>query len=363
MEGAEVSMFFGSGFETENKILSKRPYINHRGQAVIAVNTGKRDKDGKFVYREKELTTNATLRKDEWIELEEQLLESFRERLIGVEDLRNGGLVHPVGGLGVLVSEWETGSEITDAGITMDGESLTEEDRQEFGLSGVPIPIIQKRFRIGERVLLASRMRGAALDMTTGTEAVRAVARTSENMLFYGARLGNTRSVNNVYTVYGYATHPNVALATISDWSDPLVTGETILREILAMITIMEVDQRRFGPFNLYIPADYSSRFAEDFKAESDKSLRTRVLEDPRIRDIRVADAIHGNSHPDGADVFLVQMTDDTVDMAVGSDISTVQWASGSGWTNFFQVFTAWSPRIKTDFDGRCGVLHATVGT
>jgi len=363
MDGAEISMFVGSGFETENRILSKRPYVNSRGQAVVAFNTGKRDKDHKFIYREKILQTNATLRKEEWVELEEQLLESFRERLVGVEDLRNAGLVHPVGGLGVLVSEWETGSEITDAGITMDGESLSEEDRQEFGLEGVPIPIIQKRFRIGERVLLASRMRGAALDLTTGTEAVRAVARTSENMLFYGTNIGTTRSVNRVYQVYGLTTHPDRALATISDWSLPSVTGETILREILAMITVMEVDHRRFGPFVLYIPADFSSRFAEDFKTNSDKSLRTRVLEDPRVRDIRVADALHGTSHADGADVVLVQQTSDSVDMAVGSDISTVQWASGSGWTNYFQVFTAWAPRIKTDFDGRAGVLHATVGT
>lgn len=359
-EGVEIGLFFGSGLESENKILAKRPYFNRRGEPVVAYNTGQRDNNGEFIYKERRIHGNATLRKEEWVELEEQLLESARERLRAVDDLRNAGLVHPVGGLGVLVSEWETGSEITDAGITMDGETVTEEDRQEFGLEGTPIPVIQKRFRIGERVLMASRMRGAALDLTTGNEAARAVARTSENMMFYGTTIGVTRSREKVYQVYGYTTHPDKASFTISDWS--LAQGTTVLSEILQMITVMERDHRHFGPFVLYIPADFSSKFAEDFKADSDKSLRQRVLEDPRISDIRVADALKGASNG-GPDVVMVELSRGTVDLAVGSDLATTQWSSGSGWTNYFQVFTAWAPRIKADFDGRVGVMHATTGS
>jgi hypothetical protein len=359
-------MLLGSGLETENKILAQRPYINERGTPVIAYNTGRRNKDRQWTYKEKRLATgvvtNATLRKEEWVELELQLLESARERLIGVEDLQSAGLVHPVGGLGVLVSEWETGSEITDAAVTMDGETQTEEDRQEFGLEGTPIPVISKRFRIGERVLMASRMRGAALDLTTGNEAARAVARASEQLLFYGTSIGVTRSRDRVYQVYGYTTHPDKATFSITDWALVGTSGETILSEILQMIQVMEIDHRHFGPFTLYIPAEFSHKFAEDFKDNSDKSLRSRVLEDPRISEIRIADALHGTD-AGGPDVVLAELSRGSVDMAVGSDLATTQWASGSGWTNYFQVFTAFAPRIKADFDGRVGILHATVGS
>jgi hypothetical protein len=55
--------------------------------------------------------------------------------------------------------------------------------------------------------------------------------------------------------------------------------------------------------------------------------------------------------------------TRDVIDLAVGSDLATVQWASDSGWTNYFQVFTAFAPRLKRDFDGRVGFMHATTGS
>jgi hypothetical protein len=43
--------------------------------------------------------------------------------------------------------------------------------------------------------------------------------------------------------------------------------------------------------------------------------------------------------------------------------VTTIQWASLSGWTNYFQVYMAGAPRIKTDYDGRSGIVHASVGS
>lgn len=339
----------------ENAILEQRPYIathgKHKGQPVVAYNTGQLDKDGMPVYGEKlAITANAsTLRKDEWINLEDAILEAARERLVIVDDLMAKGLTYNVGGLGTIISEWEEGSEMTDAEITMDGESGSDKDRQNFDLAGVPVPVIQKEFKIGQRMLMASRTRGAGLDVTQGVEAARAIARTSESMIFNGAAI-----TTGGYSIPGLRTFSGRATYTISDWSNAGTSNETILAEILAMIELAETQERRFGPFNLYIPATYSSRFREDFKANSDKTLMQRVLEVDAIDSVRVSDVLPTNN------VILLEMDRGVIDLAIASDITTVQWQSGSGWTNHFQSFASWVPRIKQDFDGHCGIVHGT---
>lgn len=346
--------FLNSGLAGgENAVLAMRPYIatsgRHKGHPVVTVNTGQLDDKGFPVYAERPINTNATLRKDEWINLEDAIIEAARERLVIVDDMRSAGLTYNVGGLGTLVSEWETASEITDAEITMDGETQTQKDRQEFGLNGVPIPIVMKDFDIPERMLMASRQRGASLDITTGAEAARSVARRSEKMVFYGAGIGAVSS----YTIPGLFTFSGRETFTISNWALQATTPQVIFAEILAMIAKMETEQRCFGPFNLYIPAAYSSRFREDFKANSDKTLMQRCLEEPLISSIKVADAIVGGN------VAMICMQNRYLDLAVASDVTTVQWQSGSGFTNKFKTYAAWAPRLKNDFDGRTGIMHA----
>ena len=341
----------GSG---ENAMLEKRPYINSKGQNVVAFNTHQMDQNGQFIYKERAIQTNATLRKDEWVNLEDRLIEAFRERLVIIDDLRSGGLTYNAGGLGTLISEWETGSEITDAEITMDGESKADKDGQEFGLDGVPIPVVHKEFTIGERMLQASRSRGAGLDVTTGLEAARSVARRSEHMVFNGAKIGKVKSASNSYGIPGLTTFDARATFTISDWSDPAVTPQTIHGEILQMVKILETQQRRYGPFKFYIPGAYAFRFREDYKTNSDKTLMERVLDEDVIDGIRISDVLEAGN------VVGIDMKPEVIDLAIASDITTVQWASGSGWTNEFQVYAAWAPRLKADFDGRTGVVHGS---
>lgn len=342
----------------ETAVLERRPYINHQGRSVIAVFSGRHDDKGNPVFTERTINVNATLRKDEWVQVDNAVLEAARERLVIVSDLIRMGLTHSVGGLGTLISEWEEASEMTDAEATMDGESLTEEDRQVFDIAGVPIPIIGKRHKISERTLLSSRTRGSSLDVTQASEAGRAVARKSEDMVFNGIpELGSSQSANKTYSVYGLTNHPNRAIDQISDWAAGATSEETIFAEILALVEELETENNSYGPYTLYIPNTYSKRFRQDFKADSDKTLRQRVLETEVIRDIRVADKLATGN------VVLIEMTNRVIDLAIASDVVNIQWASGSGFTNYFMSYAAWAPRLKTDYDGRVGFIHGATST
>lgn len=331
----------------------KRPYINNRGESVIAVNTGMVDAANQPIYREQRVA-NATLRKDDWIQLDRTILETAKERLVIVSDLMSLGLTYSVGGLGTIITEWERQGELTDAEITMDGESQTDEDRLEFDLQGVPIPIIQKRFRIGERQLLASRRNGSGLDVSTGAAAALSVARTSENLVFNGSP--NIGAVDS-YSIYGLTNFPGRTLDTMLDWSLVGTDPQEILADILGFVQTMETTKHRYGPFYLYVPTAYAYRFREDFKANGDKTLMQRVLDTGVIKEVRFSDVLAvGN-------VLMIQMTPDVIDLAIASDVTTIQWASPSGWANYFQMFAAWAPRLKADKNGSSGILHATIGT
>lgn len=337
---------------SENGALAKRPYIatsgRYAGHPVITVNTGKVDQSGNPVYAERPINTNATLRKDEWIDLDLALTTAAQERLVIVGDMIAAGLTYNAGGLGTMIAEWENSSEVTDASVTMDGDTVTESDRQEFGINGVPIPLVHKDWKISERALLASRTRGAGLDVTTGQEMARAVARQSEKMVFNGV----ANLAVGGYSIYGLTNFPSRLTYTISNWALVATTPETVLAEILGMLAKMETDARAYGPVNVYIPAVYSFQFYRDFKANSDKTLMDRVLEDPRVNAVRVSDVLATGN------VTLVEMTSRNLDLAIASDVTTVQWQSGSGMTNMFKTYAAWAPRLKADFDGRSGILH-----
>lgn len=363
----EIATMMALGIDGAGAVSRKRPFwipgkglfievpngfkTNDKGERRPAVKTHQIATEGNF-------NVNATLRKDEWVQVDLELLEAYRQRLVVFEAYRRKGLIQNLGGLGVLASEWENASAMIDASIDMDGESLGREDRQTFGLNGVPIPVIHSEFRIGERVLMASRMRGASLDVTQGIEAAQSVARTVEKMFINGSTMGAINSDGQTYQIYGLTNFPNrVQFTSLSDWSDPATTQETILTETLQMVQTLEEDERRFGPFAIWIPADCSFQFYEDYKSESEKTLMQRILDDPRIESIEVADELAAGN------VIVAQLEKTTTDAAVGADESNIQWASGSGWTNHFQTFAALAPRFKTDADGRCGILHGTEGS
>ena len=91
------------------------------------------------------LRTNDTLRKDEWKMYDTAIVGIAKTRLIGVADLISRGLTMKLNNaLGVTRIEWETDTDLTPASVTMSGIQRSQDDRVEFNLTGIPVPIIHK---------------------------------------------------------------------------------------------------------------------------------------------------------------------------------------------------------------------------
>lgn len=298
-----------------------------------------------------ELRTLGTLRKDEWKVYDDALIEEAEKRLVGVADLIQAGLTKNVpNALGTTVYEYEKIGDMEGALVSMDGNVQTNNDRVEFELAGIPLPIVHKDFQLNLRTLAASRKRGEALDTTQVRIAGRKIAEKVEELLF----LGSNKQYGGM-KLYGYTTHPDriqINYGTGGPWAGTK-TGDQILSDVLAFKTALHA-RGMYGPYFMYINGETDILLDDDFKAESDKTIRQRILEISGIQSIKVSDML-----PDG-ELVMVQASSDVAAMVIGEPLRNIQWDTNGGFTVNFKGFTIMVPLIRSTINGNSGVLHVT---
>lgn len=299
-------------------------------------------------FKASALRTNDVLRKDEWVQFDETVVEIARERLGLVDDLIASGLVLPVGNaLGTTIIEWEQLSDMDPAELNMSGVTEGERDRVTYTLKNVPLPIIHKDFNINIRALEASRKLGQTLDTTQAALATRLVSELTEDLVMNGSTLNFGGA-----TIQGYTTATNRTTGSVTAaWDAVATTGEQIIGDVIAMIGDAAVDNM-FGPFRLYTSVAARIKMAEDFKANSDRTILERLLAIDEIISVR------GTARLTGTVVVLVQMSRDVVDMVIGQQPAPIQWETQGGMLVNFKVMSIMVPRIKDDLKLQSGIVH-----
>ena len=298
------------------------------------------------------LSTNATLRKDEWKHLDETVVDIATQRLVGVNDLVSRGLVYNVpNGLGTTVLEYEDVSDMEDAQVNMDGVSRGRSDRLEFDLNYLPLPIVHADFQINARVLMASRTKGVPLDSAQAAVASRKVAEKVESILFTGA---STYTFGGG-TIYGYTdfTKRDTTVSLTAHWNDSAASGATMLADVIAMKQA-SITNRHYGPWGLYIPTNFETAVDDDFKAASDKTIRQRLLEVTGIEFVNVADFLTADN------VVLVELRPETARVVIGMQPTTVEWSTEGGMIFLFKVMAIMVPQLRADQADKCGIIHAS---
>jgi uncharacterized linocin/CFP29 family protein len=321
-----------------------RPWIGQDGRAYMSINVG-----GKL---ETIVANSATLRRLEWEQYDQVIIKEALVRLVGVADLQSRGLVYNIGnGLGKTVLTSENLNTFLEAELSMDGLSKTRNDRAVYGVDYLPLPLIHCDYFINARNLAESRNTGDSLDTTNAQMAARAVAEKMEEMLF----TGTSSYAYGGGTIYGYLDFPYVNNVTLdANWDASGVTGADILADVLEMKATLIAD-RFYGPFVVYVPTAYEVALDNDFKANSDLTVRQRLLQVASISDIKVVDKLTANH------VVMVQMTSDVVRLVNGMEISPVEWQEQGGMVLHYKVMGIKVPQIRATQGQRCGicVLHA----
>lgn len=321
-----------------------RPWIGKDGRSYAAVRN-----NGKLVAQP--TNNNATLRKDEWKILDTAVIMAAQERLQVVQDLRGSGLVFNIpNGMSKTVLETQAMSDITPATVSMDPSRQSDNDRPEFDLTHLPLPVIHKDFFFNARQLAVGRNSGQGIDVLTAQLAARRVAEEAEKLV-----IGNGATVNyGGGIVYGLTNFPqritsvDVDLPSTSGW-----IPNTLVTQILAMRQAAIVSLH-YGPYTLYLGKNWDQYLDEDYSdRKGDNTLRQRIAAIQGINAVTSLDFLNG------WDILLVQTSTDVIRLVMGMDITTVQWESQGGMRLNFKVMAIMVPQLRADFNGNTGIVHA----
>lgn len=355
---------WGAGGPVFNQLISSngdpnilRPWIGKDGRNYVARATGKmiRNKEsGKLSAEFKAvpvMNNTATLRKDDWIALDEAVIKAAKPRLRVFGDLRAAGLQMVIpDGMSKTVFQWERQSDISAATVSMDGLRKSQSDRPVYDLQNMPLPIIHKDFSFTLRQLLASRNGGSPLDTSGAELSARRVAEQVE-MVTIGTQTGVQFGGGNVY---GYTNFPNRITGTGTSPTNAGWTPAQTVTEVLSMKQA-SINAFHFGPWKLYCSLNWDQYMDTDYNLYQGKTLRTRLVEIEGVESVDTVDYL-----TNGYQLLLVQQSADVARAVVGMDITTLQWETDGGMLVHFKVMCILLPNIRADLNGNTGLVHNT---
>lgn len=322
-----------------------RPYVAEDNRTYISV----RNSAGVLEPR---LVSNAptTLRKDDWIQLDTQLIKVAKERLKAVAYLRGRGLEYTIpNGMGKTVLQHEAQSDITPASVSMDGIREADRDRPQYSLTSLPLPIIHKDFSFTARQLEVSRSGQSPLDMTMAELAARRVAEEAEKLL-----IGTSTEFTSYAgaTIYGMTTYPDRLTKTMTAPTGS--NGPTTVTDVIAMREQLKA-VHYYGPYVIFCSPSWDQYLDTDYSTtKGDNTLRDRIRAITDIQDVITLDYLPTKT------MIMVQLTSEVIREVVGMDLTTVQWESHGGMMLNFKVMAIMVPQFRSDYLSQTGICHGT---
>jgi len=367
-----------------------RPYFNENGKPCVDLNTGKmipqKDASGIAVTNSAGVTVmvpeksqvlisdimgrgmpmspvmNATtLRKDQWILLDNVVITEARKRLRAWGDLASANTFGGFDGMANPILEHEKVSDPGEAVADMDGMSEGPNSTPVFSLEGLPLPITHADFFLPERFLAASRNKGIPADTLRAQLAGRRVAELVEKTVIgtaTGVTYGDSSGYGNTSQVYGYLNHPD--RITKTNMTQPDGTNGPAVQTSWLSAREALYNANMFGPFMVYTSSD-QDQYLDNLFSTSEPSagtLREQLQKIDGIQGIRRLDYLTGALNP--YTTIFVQMTEDTARAVNGLNITTMQWDSMGGMRKNFKVMTISVPQLRSTYDGNMGLLVGT---
>ncbi len=390
----------GGSMPDRNWSRLRRPYLDDRGRACVAV----RDIRGGWTRNDSHggerrplvraylvndlrnqgynlpMVVNATtLRKEDWIQLDRQIVRSARQRLKAWNDLLQASSFGGFNAMGKMTLEYQAMSDPGEAVVDMDARTTARNDTPLFILRSLPLPITHSDFGYSSRELMVSRNSNTPLDTAMGESAGRRVAEMVEDTLIgnqtgitYATQTTGPGTHTGTSTVYGYTNFPqrltkiNFTAPTVGGW-----VPDTTHNEMLAALDQIYL-QGFYGPFVIYHSTDWTQYMNRVYAVSGGnnpgETLRTMLLKNPDILDVRRLDRLLGVAAtwagvaiPANLYTFIiVQMTSEVAQAINGMDITTVQWQQKGGLDLCFKVMCIQVPRLRSDYSSRTGILHGT---
>jgi uncharacterized linocin/CFP29 family protein len=286
---------------------------------------------------------NNTLREDSTREIDEALVRVARRDLRAVAAIRSLRK-NLTKGIGATTYEYDKITPVGEATQGMSILNLGDRDLVTFSRTAIPVPVTASQFRMDARQLASGRGMGESVDLTNIEEHTRSVSEKLEDTLINGSSV-----VLGANTLPGFTNFSCRQAITFSDsaWSSLTpATFTSTVTDVLAARTALR-DDGFTGPYVLAIPPNFDGVMDEDFKAESDRTVRERLMAIDGVERIEVWPALVDSN------VLLVQLTRSVVEMPVGQDITVVTWDEYGG------LATNWAIIAVLTFALKCANARA----
>ena len=362
-----------------------RPWRDSRGRVCVTLNTGRTEQrkngaghwvtnsDGTLknfpIYKNFTVAglqsrgvyvppfVNATtMTKDAWIRIDRIVITVARERLRAYAALRGIATLGGFDGMATPILEWETANDVGEAVVDMDAMSEGRNFTQQFKLEGTPLPITHSDFWLSQRFIASSQNRGMPADTSRAEGAARRVGESIEKTTV-GTQTGLTYGLSTDYgstaAVYGFTNHPDRITST-SATTPTGSNGTAVLTNWLAMRQAL-YDAKFYGDFDVFVSDGWDAFLDDEFKTNSDRSLRERLLMIDGLRSITRLDYLTTDYQ-----VVWVERQPRTARAINGMPIRTVQWPSQGGMRQNFKVMGIQVPNLRSDYNQNMGLLHAS---
>lgn len=326
-----------------------RPWVGSDGRAYVNVVEGY-DDNGQPKVKAMVTNSGATLRKNEWQRIDEQIVKAARPRMKIINSMRAAGLtVSLPNAWGTSVFQYERQSDISAARVSMDALSPGDNDRPVYDIVNLPLPIISKEVSMNSRAIAISRNGNTPLDTSMLELAAIKVAEEAEKLVL---GTGSTYTYGGG-TVYGLLNFPSRITGaflnpTVAGWTPTMLYNSVI--EMIAAST----NKYHYGPWKLYYSTGLIRPMLQQFSTYDSRSLQSNLEALPGIASVEMADYMTGNQ------LLLVEQDSSTARIVMGMDITTVQWQENGGLTEKFRVMAMMVPQLKVDQASNTGIVHYT---
>lgn len=334
----------------------------------------------------REFRSLGSLPEEAWRKIDDRVLAVAKSELVGIKDLMSrGDLVRTIDGMGMSVLTINRISEVGEASMAATPDNRGMSGALNYDTINLPMAVTYKDFIVNTRQVSSSNRAGTGLQMDLIDESVRAVTRKLEHTLFAGDFVmagttikgyvpfaqGLTEAIvlDDSGTVIplparnagtGKSWHRLVPTpAADVPWSSATNDAQDIFKDVNTMVH-QSMMQNHYGPWVLYVPAEYDTRLNEDYFVSGtggayspSASIRSRLKMINGLQEVTMSRDLPVNT------VALVEMTSSNIELINGMSLSVGDWeAPGSkNWEHLFKAVTITVPFLKADQKNQSGIV------
>ena len=350
----EIKVDKNTLFGDYNAITRNRPYIDKDGRAKISVYQGGDIHDPKSYTQKLVDNDMAIFTPEEWKAIDTRLREIAASRQVGIAKLKELGLVYNLANPFASQSlEYMKTSDMHDASVNMNFKVTNETDKQAVKTASIPIPVISWRWGFDIRELQMSRLYNRPLDLQGAKVGARKIGEKLESMMFgANATILDDKKIDSINS---FADSNKIA--TLHNWNATDTTTTDILDDVIALKK-KSIEDKHFGKWILFVAQNYEARLDDDYGVDATTKAYIPLMD--RIKKINgILDVIVSDFLPDDT-VALVQMTNDTIELINGMELTTVQLMNAGGLNYEMLSFVMQTPAVKSDYYGNCGIVIGT---